>query len=171
LTRYRIVPERSTVTIDARSNVHPIHSETAGLEGHVELDLGAGGAVDPVAGAAGTLSLPVSRLRSGNRLEDRELQRRIDARRYPTISGALDAIEPAGDDGRYRVSGTVTFRGVARPHTDEMTIRAVDDRTLSLSGRSRFDVREWGMEPPRVLVLRVEPEVDVAVDIVAVAEA
>ncbi len=170
MTRYRIVPERSTVSIDARSNVHPFHSETSGLEGHVELNFGADGAVDPATKAAGTLSLSVSRLQSGNRLEDREMHRRLDARRYPAISGELDVIEPAGGDGLYRVSGTVTFRGVARPHTDDMTIRAVDDRTLSLSGRSRFDIREWGMEPPRILVLRVEPEVDVAVDIVAVAE-
>ncbi|MHB1928954.1 MAG: YceI family protein [Acidimicrobiales bacterium] len=170
MTRYRIVPERSTVTIDARSNVHPIHTQTSGLEGYVELELGADGAVDLEAKAAAALSLSVSHLQSGNRLEDREMQRRIDARRYPTISGELDRIEPGRGDGSYRVSGTVTFRGVSRPHADEMAIRAVDQRTVSLAGRSRFDVREFGMEPPRVLVLRVEPEVDVAVDIVAVAE-
>ena len=65
------------------------------------------------------------------------------------------ACERAGDDGNYRVSGDVTFRGVARPHQDEMTIKAVDDETIELAGKSRFDIREFGMEPPQVLMLKV----------------
>ena len=48
-----------------------------------------------------------------------------------------------------------------------MTIEVVDDRTLHLAGRSRFDIRNFGMEPPRILMLKVEPLVDVRVDIVA----
>jgi polyisoprenoid-binding protein YceI len=113
----------------------------------------------------------VSRLSSGNRMEDRELQKRIDARRYPTITGVLEEMVRAGSNGSYRVSGQVTFRGVSRPHQDEMTIHAVDDQTIQLAGTSRFDIREFGMEPPRVLMLKVDPEVDIHVDIVAIKEA
>ena len=51
-----------------------------------------------------------------------------------------------------------------------MTIHAVDDQTVALAGQSRFDIREFGIEPPRILMLKVEPEVDVQVDIVAVKE-
>ncbi|MGZ4793562.1 MAG: hypothetical protein ACXWBO_17045, partial [Ilumatobacteraceae bacterium] len=38
LTRYRIVPSKSRVWIEARSNVHPIHTEAEGLQGWLELD-------------------------------------------------------------------------------------------------------------------------------------
>ena len=41
-----------------------------------------------------------------------------------------------------------------------MSIRSVDDQTIQLAGQSRFDIREFGMEPPRMLMLKVEPEVD-----------
>ena len=51
-----------------------------------------------------------------------------------------------------------------------MAIDKVDDRTIRLSGSSRFDVRDYGMEPPRILMLKVEPEVDVRVDIQAERE-
>ncbi len=51
-----------------------------------------------------------------------------------------------------------------------MTIRTVDERTIALAGESRFDIREFGMEPPRILMLRVEPQVDVRVEIVAIKE-
>ena len=53
MTRYNIAPERSHVWIDARSNVHPIHSTTDGLEGYVDLELSAEGNVDTTATSAG----------------------------------------------------------------------------------------------------------------------
>ncbi|MEA2502342.1 MAG: YceI-like domain, partial [Actinomycetota bacterium] len=79
--------------------------------------------------------------------------------------------ERSGRDGGYQVSGEVTFRGVARHHQDHMTIHAVDDKTIELAGKSRFDIREFGMEPPRILMLKVDPEVEVRVEIIAVKEA
>jgi hypothetical protein len=111
------------------------------------------------------LSLRVERLRSGNVLEERELRRRINARRFPTIDGDLIDMKPAGDDGRYVVRGAVTFLGVTNEHRDEMLI-SFDDDTIMLTGSSTFDIRDFGMEPPRVLLLRVEPEVIVRVEIV-----
>ncbi len=169
MARYRILPDQSSVTIDARSSLHPIHSSTDGLEGFVELEAEAG-RIDATAPVAGKLSLPVSRLSSGNRLEDRELQKRIDARRFPTIEGELTALQPDGDDDRYRVTGNLSFRGVTKRYEDGLTVNVVDDHTLRLSGAATFDIRDFGMEPPRILMLKVEPEVAVRVDIVAERE-
>ncbi len=153
VARYRIIPERSRVWIDARSSVHPIHSSTEGLEGFVDLELDAEGKVDVMQAPKGEVSLPVNRLSSGNRTEDRELQRRIESTRHPTIDGVLERIERLGDVGIYNVTGNVTFRGVQRPHQDKMTIEPLDDQTIHLAGKSQFDIREFGMEPPRVLLL------------------
>ena len=168
MARYTIVPDRSRVWIDARSNVHPIHSETSGLEGYVDLHLEPGGRLHPGSEPRGHLSLAVDRLKSGNRMEDRELRRRIDAQRFPLIEGDLGQMVQNGSDESYRVSGDVTFRGVLRHYEDLMTMEMIDDRTISLTGSSRFDIRDFGMQPPKVLVLKVEPEVDVKVAIVAV---
>ena len=170
VARYRILPDRSRVWIEAHSNVHPIHSSTEGLEGYIDIDLDGDGRLAGDAQPEARLSLAVSRLQSGNRLEDRELQKRIDARRYPTIVGTLARMKPTGIDGSYVVTGDITFRGVARPHEDQMTLESLDERRIQLAGSSRFDIREFGMEPPRVLMLRVEPEVDVRVEIVAEKE-
>jgi polyisoprenoid-binding protein YceI len=168
--RYRITPERSSVWIDARSNVHPIHSTTDGLEGYVDISHSPDGGVDVTAPMAGNLSLSVDHLRSGNRMEDRELQRRIDARRYPTIEGVLDKIVSDNESGHYVVSGDIVFRGVSRHHEDVMVIDSVDDQTIRLAGQSTFDIREFGMEPPRILLLKVEPEVQIRVEIFAVQD-
>jgi polyisoprenoid-binding protein YceI len=158
------------VWIDARSNVHPIHSVADGLEGFIELDLDQEGQVTRGVKPLGELTMPVARLSSGNRLEDRELYKRIDARRFPAIRGVLDEMEQSGESGEYRVAGDVAFRGVMRRCEDHMTLQMLDDRTIQLAGASTFDIRDFGMEPPRVLMLKVEPEVAVRVEIVAERE-
>src|SRR4051812_44277235 len=99
MTRYRIDPARSRLVIDASSSVHPIHSESEGLEGWLELD--------HPDGPRAHLEFPVDRLRSGTPLEDRKLNRRIDARRFPSITGDLTSMEPLDAEGRYRVRGDV----------------------------------------------------------------
>jgi len=167
--RYRIVPDRSRVQIDARSSLHPIHTETTGVEGWVALEVRDGGLVDLSVAPAGLIKLAVDRLTSGNPLEDRELRRRIDARRFPTISGDLTVMKET-DDGHYLVGGDLTFRGVTRSYKEQMTVQVADPRTLRLAGQSTFDVRDFGMQPPRILMLKVEPDVVVRVDIVAEQE-
>jgi polyisoprenoid-binding protein YceI len=170
VARYVFAPDRSRVWIDARSNVHPIHSSTDGVEGYVDLDLGPEGNVDLSTAPTGKISLAVERLQSGNRMEDRELRKRIDARRFPTIEGVLGQMTQDGSEGTYQVSGNITFRGVSQTHEDVMTVRRVDDRTIVLEGSSRFDIRQFGMEPPKVLMLKVEPEVDVRIELYGVEE-
>jgi hypothetical protein len=167
MARYRILPDRSRVYIDARSSLHPIHTETAGLEGWLELEIEPAGRVDVTAPAAGHLELAVSRLSSGHPLEDRELRRRIDARRYPVISGDLAVMKDADTDGTCLVGGDLTFRGVTRRYEDRMRIQVLDGGVLRLTGQATFDVRDFGMEPPRLLMFKVEPNVAVRVDIVA----
>jgi polyisoprenoid-binding protein YceI len=169
--RYRIVPERSRVWIDGRSTLHAIHSSTDGLEGFIELEPDDEGGITHATPPAGKLSFPLARLSSGNALEDGELRRRIDTRRFPTLDGVVTGMERVDGVQRYRVSGDVAFRGVVQACSDEMTLEVVDDRTVRLEGRSTFDIRDFGMEPPRLLMVRVEPEVVVRVEIIAEREA
>jgi len=167
VTRYRIDPTRSRLAIDATSSVHPIHSETTGLEGWVELGVDGDGAVDGSVEPAAHVELRVERLRSNNPMEDRELRRRVDLDRYPTISGDLLSMEATGRKGRYLARGDVTFRGVTRPSTDELQLSSDGGDAIRLRGSSVFDIRDFGMKPPKVLLFKVAPEITVTVDVVA----
>jgi len=171
VARYRIVPEQSVAWIDARSSVHPIHSRTEGLSGFFEAEVSPGGAVHVDAPLSGAVELPVDRLSSGNPLYDREMKRRVDSRRHPTISGVLGSMQSSGTEGSYRMSGEVTFRGVTCPVEGEMTITTPSERTLCLEGEHVFDVRRWGMDPPKLMLLKVYPDVTVRVRIVASRQA
>jgi polyisoprenoid-binding protein YceI len=166
VARYTIASTESRVTIDATSSVHPIHAETDGLEGWLELDIDGDGRVNLAAGPHAHIELPVDRLRSGNPLEDRELRRRIEARRYPKITGDLASMEETGSAGHYLVGGDVTFKGVTKASQGEVTL-SVEADSLRVHGSSVFDIRDFGMEPPRILMLKVSPDVTITIDVVA----
>jgi len=167
---YRIVPDESVAWIEARSSLHPIHSENRGLEGFVELEVLPGPAVDLGAPLGGRVELPLDRLSSGNPLYDREMRRRVDARRYPMISGELTAMSETGRENRYLVQGEVTLRGTTRRYEDEMTLSGLRKGVICLEGEHVFDIRDFGMEPPKIMMLRVYPEVRVRVRVVAQEE-
>jgi hypothetical protein len=168
VARYEIVPDRSTVWIDATSSLHPIHSEVRGVTGYVELEVDPTGALDTQAVPGGRIELLVDAMSSGNPLYDREMKRRVGARRFPSISGELAAMEPAGADAAdgYRVRGNVTFMGVTNAYEDCMLVVTKEDLVV-LEGEHVFDVRDFGMEPPKILLLKVHPEVRVRVEITA----
>jgi len=168
MSRFAIVPEGSRVGIEARSSVHPITGEATGLEGYLQVAV-ADGRLDLSRPAEFHLELPVERLSSGNPLYDRELLRRVDSQRYPRITGtARDVTEVAA--GRYRVRGDLTFHGVTRAVEGEVRIQVPDDRTLLVEGEREFDIRQFGLEPPRLLMLRVHPEVSVRIRVTAERE-
>jgi polyisoprenoid-binding protein YceI len=164
MTRYIFDSLRSGVWVGGRSSLHPINTETRGITGWFEAATRDDGALDLDHSINGELELTVDRLTSGNALYDRELRRRIDARRYPTIQGKVTGITAAGSPPRYAVRGDVSFHGKTRTFEHEMDIE-VRDGQVSLTGSYVFDIREFGMEPPSMLMIRVYPEINVRVEL------
>lgn len=164
--RYELVPEESGVHVRASSSLHAVTMDATGLTGYLEAEVGEDGAVAPDPTPRGRLVLAVDRLRSGNPLYDREGARRIDADRFPEIVGELVAMEHLGD-GRHRTTGRLTFHGETCDVEGELVVRRPDARTVVLDGEQVFDVRDWGVRPPRVLMLRVHPDARVRVHLVA----
>jgi polyisoprenoid-binding protein YceI len=159
----RILSEASEVLVDARSSLHAIHGRASRLSGQVEVDIVAG---RPGPTFAGRIEVPVGGLRSGNPVYDRELHRRVDARRFPTITGEVRSATAVGDDGVFRVEGDLTFHGVEQRISGEVRV-SVDGDSVVVEGEHVFDVRDFGITPPRILMLRVEPEVTVRIRLVA----
>lgn len=170
MPRYRIVPERSQFVAEARSSLHPIRVDTDGVEGYVDLELdGDGVKVD--APVSGHVELPLDKLKTGNGLYDRELERRLEARRYPRIKGEVLGIQAVQPGNRYRVRGELSFHGKRNTVEGDVTIRVADGgRTLEIDGERAFDIRDYGLEPPKFLMLRVFPDIKVRSKVIAERE-
>lgn len=163
------MPERSRVWIEGRSSVHPIHGEASGLAGSIEAEIADGKLTLNGVPPQIRIELPVEELKSGKALEDSEMLRRIEARKFPKIRGEVREIEEASD-GRYRIRGDLTFHGVTRPVEGEVTMQAPDDRSIVFEGEQTFDIRDFGVQPPKILMLKVHPDVKVRVRVVAEQE-
>ena len=167
MARYRIVPERSRIQAEARSSLHPIRVDTTGLEGGFEAEV-ADGRVDPGSVRGGWVEIDADRLKTGNGLYDRELERRLETRKYPRIRGEVRGMRAL--DGRYTVRGDLSFHGQTHPVEGEVQLRSVDERTVEITGEQVFDMRQFGLEPPRLLMLKVHPEIHVRGSVIALRE-
>jgi PadR family transcriptional regulator PadR len=167
--RFAVVPERSVVLVEARSTVGPISFGSIGVTGFVEADRPTGADGFGVRTAA-HLEIAVRELRSGNSLYDAELLRRIDARRFPIASIDLCESTAIGSGDRYRLSGDLTFHGVTRPVQGTVTATLPSDRKLVVSGEQVFDIREFEIASPTVLMLRIYPDVRVHLHVEAELE-
>lgn len=169
MVKFRVSSSRSRAWFEARSTLHPITGEIIGLEGFIEAEI-VDGHFDLSSPVEASGELSVDRLVSGNPLYDKETMRRIDARRYPTISGQLQKLEALSDENHYRSVTDITFHGVTRPVEGEIRLGSFDGRSLALEGEHTFDMRDFGVDPPKMLILKVHPEIKVRVHLVAERE-
>jgi PadR family transcriptional regulator, regulatory protein PadR len=160
LSSFELDPDRSAVLIDVRSTVGPLSFGTLGVTGTIHAAFAAGLLRTDLA-PSGRLTIDVSGLNSGNRLYDAELLRRIDARGYPAAFVELRQCAVSGPGPRYRLAGELTFHGVTRLAEGTVTVDAVSDRRLVITGEQVFDIRDFAIPSPTMLMLRIFPDVRV----------
>jgi polyisoprenoid-binding protein YceI len=165
-TRYEIDSEATTVWIDARSSLHPIHSETHGLRGWFAGEVDEDGSISLSDPPQASLELPIEVVSSGNPLYDREMRRRVDARRFPTIDVVMRGLREGDGPRRYVAEGDVTFRGVTKRVEGTVSVSRDGAGTLVFEGEHVFQLPDFGMQPPKIMMLKVYPDVTVRVRIV-----
>lgn len=158
--RFHLVPDRSVVLIEVRSTVGPLSFGAIGVKGWVEAVI-AGGVLQTEIPPTAKLEIDMASLKSGNDLYDAELQRRIDARRYPSATVELRECEASGAGLRYGLAGDLTFHGVTRPAQGTVHVEAMSDQRLVITGEQVFDIRDFAIPSPTVLMLRIYPDVRV----------
>jgi DNA-binding PadR family transcriptional regulator len=167
--RYRLLPDRSVVLIEVRSSVGPISFGAIGVWGWIDAAV-ACGSLAPVTQPTAHLEVAVDGLRSGNSLYDAELLRRIDARRHPTATIDLTQAVALPGGGRYHLDGEMTFHGVCRAVHGTVDAAVLSERRLTIKGVQVFDIRDYDVPSPTVLMLRIYPDVRVHLHVEAELE-
>ena len=158
--RFVLDPERSAVLIDARSTVGPICFGTTGVHGSLHAAMGDAGVSTEIP-PTGWLTIDMTRLTSGNKLYDAELHRRINSRRFPTAKVELKECTPSAPGWRYRLRGELTFHGITRRTEGTVRIESASDDRIVISGEQAFDIRDFALPSPTMLMLRIFPDVRV----------
>ena len=160
MARYRLLPDRSKVWADARSSLHPISLETTGLEGFLEMTI-VDGHLDTNAPVSGSVELDASLLKTGNGLYDRELEKKLEMRKYPRVRGRVISVKALDSGTTYRVQGELSLRGQTSPVEGDVRMRIIDATSVEFQGEQTIDIRNFGLEPPKFLMLKVYPDVKV----------
>ncbi len=164
--RFHLVPDRSVVLVEVRSTVGPISFGALGITGWVEAELADGG-IRPGTQPSARLEIAVDALRSGNSVYDAELLRRISARRFPRVTLDLRECVASGTRNRYRLAGELTFHGTTRPVDGNVNVEIAADRRLVITGEQIFDIRDFDVPSPTMLMLRIYPDVRVRLHVEA----
>jgi len=160
LEQFELLPDRSVILVEVRSTVGPLSFGAIGVTGMVRAAI-ARGVVHTELPPSGRLEVAVSTLSSGNSLYDAELLRRIDARRFPTAAVELRECAASSPGARYRLKGELTFHGFTRMAEGTVCVEATSDHRLVITGEQVFDIRDYAVTSPTVLMLRIYPDVRV----------
>jgi hypothetical protein len=169
-SRYAVSRTESALTFEAKSTMHGVHGRVTDVSGYVEAYLNDDGSLATDPPPRMHVEFPVERLRSGNGLQDKEMWRLIDSRRFPTIAADLRDIKPNGLPGAFTAEGEVTLAGRARRYSGRMNVRR-DDGRLVVDGELVVDIRDFGLKPPQILFVKVDPAVKVRLHLVAATAA
>jgi polyisoprenoid-binding protein YceI len=164
--QFRVNTSQSTVKVGLRVNLHPSHIDANALSGVIECELDDQGKPRLDQPYSAELTLPVDAIKSGNGLQDRELRRRFDASHHPTITARVTKGEALSGDGRYRAGAQLTMHGQTREISGDIQLSVVGT-TMTIDGQQVINVKDFGIDPPRLIILKVEPDVDLQVHIVA----
>jgi polyisoprenoid-binding protein YceI len=164
---YTIDSAASRVVATARSSVHDTEATLGPLTGTIEADLAA---LDQPGQVTLEIAVDLTAADGGDFLRTRKLRGEIDVRRYPEARFTLSRVVAMDrdPDGAFRATGA----GVIAWRGRELEIRpegsgALTEDGIDAAATFTLDIREFGVEPPKFLMLKVEPEVAVSVRIVA----
>jgi polyisoprenoid-binding protein YceI len=169
-TVFDVQPGRSAVLVKARSNVGPISFATSQVRGAISAQLD-GNAVDLDGPITAELKVSLRELTSGNSLYDTELKRRIDVRRYPEATLHLEhAARSTDESSRFELSGRIELHAVVRPLHGIITVERLERDMMVIRGQQTLDIREFELDMPTTLALKIFPEVSVEMHLEARAQ-
>ncbi len=164
-SRYQIDGKRSRVVVTARSSVHDTECVWDRVSGHLEVD------PDAVAdGATATIEVDMTSFDAGDWLKNRKLKKDLDAKNHPKATFELSELTDIAEQDERT---TAQARGVLRWRGRDATIAATGWAkigTSEISAEAKFDlnVRDVGVTPPKILMIKVEDIVSVSVELFAV---
>lgn len=166
LTRYAVSPTETALTVDARTTLHAVRATASGLSGYVAAAWNAEGGLTLEPAPVMHVEFPIDQVRSGNSLQDREMRKLVDANRFPKVAADLRSLELLSAPNRYKANGEITLVGRSRTYGGDFTI-VRDGESVIVDGELGVDIRDFGLKPPSLLMLKVDPSLRIRLRLVA----
>jgi polyisoprenoid-binding protein YceI len=163
--RFEVVGAESSLTFFAMSTMQYVYGKTTELSGFIDVGWNGDGTLAVQPPPKMHVEFRVESLRTGNELQDREMWKLIDSKRFPKIAADLREASAGAALGRYTGTGQITLAGLARAYEGEFRLER-EAKKVTLHGDLNVDVRDFGLKPLNLLVLSVAPLVRVRLQLV-----
>ena len=153
------------MTVTARSMVHDTKTVWDKVSGTISVD-----PADPAAGATATITVDMRAFDAGDRLKNWKLKSDLEPDKHPTATFTLAGLTIGSQAGarvdNATAKGRLAWRG---RQADVVAAGAGTLETARVDAEARFelDVRTLGVEPPKILMIKVDPTVSVVVSLAA----
>lgn len=123
-----------------------------------------GDSADLKKGIKGWLAVAVRTIKTGDNTRDRDMWKALEQERFPEIRFHIERVETSfpsvtdQTDVLLAIHGTLTVHGVSRPMTFPGRVRLRDGK-LWVRGETRIKMSDFGIAPPRRLLLKVRDSV------------
>lgn len=164
MSRFVVAAGASQLSAFARSTVHPF-GYSAPVTGEVDATV-RDGRFDLTEPITASLEVDLHALSGNDPPLDGEMRRRLDVQRYPRAKAAVLTVTAGTEGSVYRLRGELSLHGKTRPLEGDATV-TLDGDQLRATGSLLIDIREFGIKPPSLLIVRVHPEIEVTIDLVA----
>ncbi|MEM1054190.1 MAG: YceI family protein [Bacteroidota bacterium] len=161
-----VLTSESSITYDGTSPIHDWDATSRRVTGTLRLN-----ASDP-AQSSFVLQAPVASFDSGNRTRDRNMREATEADRFPNVRFSSGAIvvrswsgSPGARQGRWRVSGSLTFSGVRRTVTVEVNAREERGRFIA-TGRFPISLSDFDVDRPGIGPVKIGDEIQLSFEVV-----
>jgi polyisoprenoid-binding protein YceI len=145
------------ISFSATSTLHDFSGRVAAVAVAIEQGLDGGW--------SGTVDVPVASMDTGLERRDESMRAMLDAAQHPRIGGRFRDLRPE----QVHASGVLPFllqiRDVERPVQATVSHWQQDDRTARFDAEFDVSLRDFALEAPRVLFVRVGDRVHVTVHV------
>ncbi|MFO0931818.1 MAG: YceI family protein [Planctomycetota bacterium] len=156
-----MLPELSRVGFDAKSTLHAFSGVTSDVSGSFSARLAA-----PGAEVAGDVRAQAGTLDTGLADRNREMYGVLDVERFPALAFHLASFTATSTDPRTLATtgtarGTLTVHGKSVDVSVPLRISVDDAKRVVVEGEVSVRLTDFGIPPPRKLVITVDDELRV----------
>jgi polyisoprenoid-binding protein YceI len=144
------VKAHTEVIVD--SHIDPV---TTGLKSHLDMPQG-------IESMRGSVDISVKDLISNKPDRDEHMHKAIESDKYPLATYTFQSVTGVGGD-RYDIDGVLKFHGVQKA-LRVMAYIHENGNDIVLKGKSAFKMSDYGVKPPRLILISVRDRIDLTID-------
>jgi polyisoprenoid-binding protein YceI len=165
---FEILPSKSSVTFTISTTFNEIEGKAKAFKGSLSIP----DAKDLATGTTATITIDTKSMETGNKGRDKDMHKDvIESEKFPEIKIAIKKITADSALYTYKISADITMHGVTKSvdfKTSALSFAGTDGKlSLSISGKVKINMSDWGMTPPSIVVNKVSPEIVVGWSLIA----